>query len=98
MNILIKHPDEVRTYAFDFSGYTEIADSAETLTAPTTVSSTVINGDSDVTISDVSIAGSKVVATISGGADSGLYTITTTTNTSGGSTIVLCGQLRTIDC
>lgn len=81
---LIKRPGESRLYAVNFGFQPEIRDTGEALSGTPTVSST----PSGLTIGSPTISAAKVQFRISGGTDGIDYTLTVTTTTSGGNTLV----------
>jgi hypothetical protein len=88
MSSLIKHPDEVKYYLFDFARFAEIVagDIIATIVSVTCDSA-------DLTLASASIIGSGVQVRISGGADKTHYNLWCEVTTSGGSKLVEDGAI-----
>lgn len=91
--VLIKQPDEVRQYTFDYSAQLEVV-AGETLTGSPTVTATVLNGAGSLTIGSPSISGTKVNVTISGGVLGENYAVKCLVQTNASHTLACVGELR----
>lgn len=78
---LVKHPNEIRNYNCNFGFQPELRDGGQTLSIPIVA---VVGTPNDLSLGPPTIAGSRVVFTISGGTDGGDYTIRCQANLSGG--------------
>lgn len=86
---------ESRQYDFDFTNQVEIA-AGQTLTGTPTVTSS----PSGLTLTGpvLDSTNKKAQVTISGGTVNETYEVTCTVGTSGGATLVACGELLIIEC
>ncbi len=91
MSILVKRAGETRTYWMDFGNQPEIQ-GGQTLSSPSVTAT-----PAGLTITGATISGNRVQATIAGGTDGILYTLSFQCATSGGATLVGIGYLQVDD-
>lgn len=89
---LVKFPEEVRKFAFDFAKQKEIAGGA-TLASPVTVTQRRLRGTGTLTLGAAAIVGKTVEFTISGGAAGDRFELKCVVNTSAAHTLAACGVL-----
>ena len=94
---LIKHPDEVRLYDFDFSAMPEII-AGDTINGLVAITSTRFNGSGSLTIGSGIINGALVQFTIGSGNDGDEFLLECKVSTLAGRTLVGCGNLDIRKC
>ena len=90
--------ESIKYYAMNFGHHPLIRDSGETLSSPAVAQLSVSPTTAgNITIANVSVAGNKVLAQISGGDHAADYLMRWTVATSGGSTLVEFSTIKVRD-
>ena len=93
MQTLLKYPDELRTFSFDFSEQPELADEWQTIESADDIVHSLTSGSGTIEIGTPSIDGCKVSFEIAGGTAGAVWTLVCYVTTNRGARLAGVGKI-----